>query len=200
MTRSFKHIGILAGIALIFVSFLFFGRQQDTYLVLLIGGLATALVFYLIILFGKGNLKPKLFWTAVTVFCAVLQQLTEPILIDTSYRYYITKNQNTLKELNGILLNKKGDVIILNDNVTAKADTLTPDEETKLKEGRKQLGVYMISKFDKGVYYGLWGFLDVRLGITYLATQDQTGDQYKHRFPAMLADTSQHQLQFRFSE
>lgn len=163
MTLSFKHIGLIVGIVSVFLSFLFFGRQQDTYQILLIGGLATALVFYLTILFGKGHLKTKIFWTAVIVCCAVLQQLTESILIDTSYRYYISKNENTLKEINSILLYKKGDITILNDNVSAKSDTLTFDEEAKLKKGRKQLGVYMISKFDTGIYYGLWGFCKLPL-------------------------------------
>lgn len=69
---------------------------------------------------------------------------------------------------------------MLNDSVTAKSDTLTFDEKEKLKRGRKDLGVYMISKTDKGIYYGLWGFLDVRLGITQLQTLEQTGDKYRH--------------------
>ncbi|GAB2801140.1 hypothetical protein GCM10027275_54010 [Rhabdobacter roseus] len=180
MTISFKHIGLIIGIASIFLSFLFAGRQQGTYQILLLGGIATAFFFYLTILFARNKLKSKLFWSALVVACAVLQWLTEPILIDTSYRYYISQNQNTLNEINDILQRKQGEVFMLNDSVTVKYDTLTFHEKEKLKRGRKDLGVYLISKSNKGIYYGLWGFLDVRLGITYLQTLEHTGDKYRH--------------------
>jgi hypothetical protein len=180
MTLSFKHIGLLVGIASIFLSFLFAGRQQGTYQILLLGGLAAAFVFYLTILFGRDKLKSKLFWSALVVACGVLQWLTEPILVDTSYRYYISQNQSTLNELNDILQRKQGEVFMSNDTVTAKSDTLTFAEKEKLKRGRKDLGVYMISKSDEGIYYGLWGFLDVRLGITYFPTPKPNSDRYRH--------------------
>ena len=106
MTLPFKHIGLLIGVVLTFVSFLFFGRQQGTYQVLLICGLVTTLIFYLTILFGKGHLKTKIFWTVVVV--------------------------------------------------------------------------YIISKSDKGIYYGLWGFLDVRLGITYWTGIVKPDNKYQH--------------------
>jgi hypothetical protein len=180
MTLSFKHIGLLVGIASIFLSFLFTGRQQGAYQILLLGGLATAFVFYLTILFGRDKLKSKLFWSALVVACAALLWLAEPILVDTSYRYYISRNQSTLNELNSILQRKQGEVFMLNDSVTAKSDTLTFDEKEKLKRGKKDLGVYMISKSGEGVYYGLWGFLDVRLGITYLYSPELNSDRYRH--------------------
>jgi hypothetical protein len=125
---------------------------------LLICGLVATLIFYLTILFGKDHLKTKIFWTVVVVLCAVVQQLTKPFLIDTSYRVYIRNKQ--------ILIDKQGDITILNDSIS-KGDQLTALESDKLREGQKKLGVYIISKSDKGIYYGLWGFLDVRLGITY---------------------------------
>jgi hypothetical protein len=180
MTLSYKHIGLIIGIALVFVSFLFTGRQQGTYQILLLGGLATAFIFYLTILFGKGQKKVKIFWAVLIVVCAVLEQLIEPFLVNTSYHYYISRNQSTLAETNKILQHKNGDIFILNDSITANADTLTLDEKAKLKKGRKELGVYMISKSDKGIHYGLWGFLDVRLGITYLPTKEHTGGNYMH--------------------
>jgi hypothetical protein len=180
MTLSFKYIGLIIGITLVFVSFLFTGRQQGTYQILLLGGLATAFIFYLTILFGKGHIKTKIFWTVLVVACAVLQQLIEPFLVNTSYRYYISQNQSKLAETNKILQHKNGDIFILNDSITAKSDSLTLEEKAKLIKGRKELGVYMISKSDRGIYYGLWGFLDVRLGITYLPTKEHTGDNYEH--------------------
>jgi hypothetical protein len=179
MTLSFKHIGLSIGVVLTFVSFLFFGRQQDTYQILLICGLATAFSFYLTILFGKGHLKTKIFWTVVVVLCAVVQQLTEPFFIDTSYRLYISQNKNVLTEINNILINKQGDITILNDSISKSAQ-LTTLESDKLRKGRKKLGVYIISKSDNGIYYGLWGFLDVRLGITYLPDKIKSDNNYRH--------------------
>jgi hypothetical protein len=179
MTLSFKHIGLLIGVVLTFVSFLFFGRQQGTYQILLICGLITAFIFYLIILFGKGHLKTKIFWTVVVSLCTIVQQLTEPFLIDTSYLVYIRQNKNVLTEINNILINKQGDITILNDSIS-KGDLLTTLESDKLREGRKKLGVYIISKSDNGIYYGLWGFLGVRLGITYLTDKIKTDNNYRH--------------------
>ncbi len=178
-TLSFRHIGLLIGIVLTFVSFLFFGRQQGTYQILLISGFLTALIFYLAILYGKGNLKTKFFWTVVVAFCVVLQQLTEPFLIDTSYKVYIRQNKNVLTEINNILTRKQGDILILNDSIS-NGDQLTTLDSDKLREGRKKLGVYMISKSDDKIYYGLWGFLDVRLGLTYFTDNKKPENNYRH--------------------
>src|SRR5436853_6616984 len=103
MTVSFKHILLLIGVALVIFSFLFFGRQQDTYQVLLISGIVIATVPYLLILFGKVTLRAKLLWTAVVILCIVIQQLTEPVLINTSYRIFIKQNETTLADINKIL-------------------------------------------------------------------------------------------------
>ena len=179
MKLSFKHIGLLIGVILTSVSFLFFGRQQGTYQILNIGGLVTALIFYLTILFGKSHFKIKIFWTLVVVLCAAVQQLTEPFLIDTSYRLYISQNKNVLTEINNILINKQGDITILNDSIS-KGDLLTTLESDKIRDGRKKLDVYIISKSDSGIYYGLWGFLDVRLGVTYLTDKVKQDNNYRH--------------------
>ena len=179
MTLFFKHIGLVLGVLLIFVSFLFFGRQQSTYQVLVICGLVVAIIFYLIILFGKDHLKSKIYWTVVVVLCAICQQVTEPFLIDTSYRVYIWDNENELTEINNILSHKQGDIFILNDSIST-GEHFTKLERDKLREGRKNLGVYMISKSGDKIYYGLWGFLDVRLGITYFIDKPELGANYRH--------------------
>jgi len=179
MTLSFKQIGLLIGVVSTFLSFLLFDRQQGPYQILNIGGLVAALIFYLVILLGKGLLKTKIFWTVVVVLCAIVQQLTEPFLIDTSYRLYISQNKNVLTEINNILITKQGDITILNESIS-RSDHLTTLESNKLLEGRKKLGVYIISKSDNGIYYGLWGFLDVRLGITYLPDKIKSDNNYRH--------------------
>ena len=180
MKVPFKYIGLLMGVALAIFSFLFFGRKQDTYQVLLISGLVIATVSYLLILFGKEKLKTKLLWTAVVILCAVIQQMTEPILINNSYRIFIKQNENTLVDINKILNHTSGDVTITADTIIHKSDEFTVAETERLFEGRRKLGVYLISKTDHEIYYGLWGFLDVRLGITYWAEKSYPDIQYRH--------------------
>jgi len=180
MTFSFKHVGLLIGLISVIVSFTFFGRQQDLYDIFLTGGLLISLIFFLIIFFGKGTSKSKLIWTVIVVLFIVLQRLTEPILIDSSYRIYIRQNENILADINNILLHKTGDITILNDSITHKYDQLTTYESRELIKGQKKLGTYLISKSDKGIYYGLWGFLDVRLGIIFLTDNTKSENNYRH--------------------
>ena len=167
----------MVGIAITFLSFLFFARQHETYSILLICGLILSLLFFLRILFGKTSLKAKLLVTGIVIVSIAVQQMTELNLIDTSYKIYITKKKAVLDEVNTILLSKDGNVSILGETFSDSSN-LSNSEINKLKESRKKLGVYMISKTENSVYYGLWGFLDVRLGISYL-TQKPTADKGK---------------------
>lgn len=180
MKFSYKHIALVTGIVVIIVSFLFFGRKHDIYFVASTVGFLLALISYLFILFGKSHFKAKLLWTVVVICLVLLQQWSEPHLIHFSYRLYINKNEKKLSEVSSILLSKKSDVFILNNTITAKEDTILPNETIKLIESRKKLDVYMITKYEDKVYFGLWGFLDVRLGITFIPGQTKSFNQYTH--------------------
>ena len=180
MTRYLKQIGLLSGIALVFVSFLFFGRQQGTYQILIISGLVIALVFSLSILLHKRDWKAKVACLAIVVFSALLLHLTEPFIIDQSYCIFIKENGDVLKGIDSLLMQKQGDISVSYDTVISKGEQLNAEEIRKLKEGREKLGVYLIARQDKGIYYGLWGFLDVRLGITYLPGADESNKEYRH--------------------
>ncbi len=163
-----KHYGLIIGIFLVVFSFLFFGRAQNLYQLLLIVGLLIGLIFSLTILFSKESIKSKIFWTIVIIFSVILQRLSEPILIKSSYLIYLTTHKSELREVNQILSTKLGEISVLNDSVIDKSNILTTVEKEKLSRLRQNLNVYMISKSDNTIYYGFWGFLDVRLGITYL--------------------------------
>ena len=119
-------------------------------------------------------------WVAIVVFFALIQQLTEPFLIDHSYRIFIRENSDILKEIDNILMKSQGDISISGDSVFCKGEQFSANEIRTLKEGKERLGVYQIYKFDKGIYYGLWGFLKVRLGITYLPGGGEPTKQYRH--------------------
>lgn len=179
MKFSFKHIGLLIGLTFVFISNLFFGRKQETFQVLLGCGFVMGAIFYLAIFFGKDQLRTKVCWTILVLLFALVQQMTEPFLVDTSYRIYISQNKNTLADVNSILINKQGDITVLNDSIYNYVQ-LSSLESEKIREAQKKLGVYIISKTDAGVYYGLWAFIDIRLGIIYLKNNVKAQDNYRH--------------------
>ena len=174
-----KHYGLIAGLFLVIISFLFFGREQNLYQLLLIGGLLISLIFYLVILFSKGSVKSKIIWTIAIIFSVIIQRLSEPILIKSSYLIYLITHKSELTEVNQILSTKTVEISVLNDSVIDKSNILTAIEKEKLKKLRQNLHVYMISKTDKGVYYGLWGFLDVRIGLTYWTDLQKPDNYYR---------------------
>ncbi len=180
MGFSFKHKALLCGLILFISSFLFFGRHQDLYQLLNITGLALSIVFFLAVLLKTGTAKSKISWTILIIVFVVFQRQAEPFLIDTSFRIYILKNKNTLAKLNNLLLNKSGDINLLNDHITNPNTQLSVHEWHELIQGKKKINVYMISKSDKGIYYGLWGFLDVRLGIYYVTAAVNPDNSYRH--------------------
>ena len=179
MGASFKHIGLIIGIVLVFISFLFFGRQQNVYSILIISGLLLSLISYIVILVSKASLKSKIVCSGFVILCIILQQLTEGILIDASFRIYIKNNKKLLAELNTMLAHKHGDITIIQDSIHSLGEPLTASERNMLSNGRKELGVYMISSSKKEIYYGLYGFLDIRLGIRYPLDKVETSDNYR---------------------
>jgi len=179
MTRKIKHIGLTLGLLSVIISFLFFGRRQGTYQLLLFGGLLISLVIYLTILFSKESTRSKLIWTIVILFSVAVQWLTEPIFVKSSYLIFLKSNQTELTAVNQILINKKGEIDIFNDRINDENGILTQIEKDNLLKLRQKLDVYIITKSDNGIYYGLWGFLDVRIGITYW-TKDGRPDKSYH--------------------
>lgn len=181
MQVSLRHIGLIAGILSVLTSFLFFGRQQGTYQVMLLAGIFVSFLCFLWIIFGRGTAKSKLLWTGVVFLGVALNWLTESYFRDTSYRIYISQFERELSETNDILKSKPGEIWIIRDSITAKDGAqLTSLEKQRLLQTRSKLGTYTILKKDSTIYYGLWGFLDVRLGVTFAISGRQPGDQYQH--------------------
>lgn len=173
-----RHIGLIVGIIAVLISFLFFGRQQETYQMILLAGLLISGVCFLWILFGRETIKSKLMWTGIVALGAVLNWLTESYFINSSYRIYLHQFRVELAETNDLLKNKPGEIWIMNDSINVKnGPALMPVENEKLLQLKKKLGTYMILKTDSTVYYGLWGFLDVRIGLTYAFSGRQPNEQ-----------------------
>jgi len=179
MTGKIKRIGLTLGLFSTIISFLFFGRDQGTYQILLLSGLFVSLIFYLTILFGNETTKLKIIWTLVIVLAGAIQWLTEPILIKSSYLIYLNSNDKELATVNNILKDKPGEISILNDDIIDKTNLLSQSEKDSLIKLLQDLNVYMITKTEDGIYYGLWGFLDVRLGITYWTNSEMPNENYR---------------------
>ena len=181
MQASAKHIGLILGILTVLLSFLFFGRRQELYQLLLISGFLVSSVCFLWILFGSESIKSKLVWTGIVAVSIALNWGTEPFLVDASYSIYLKQHDEELAEVNEILKHKQGDIWILRDSIRAKnGQQISSIEKQRLRQEQEKLGAYMILKTDSTIYYGLWGFLDVRLGLTYSISGRQPNIEYRH--------------------
>lgn len=177
---TYKHIGLLVGIVLMIVSFLFFGWHHNFYLLLIIIGSIISLVSYLMILFGREGWKPKILWTVFVLLSIIIEEKIATVLIDTSYKIYVAQHKKMLDNINDVLDHTAGDVIIYQDRVIHTKDSFTNKEIKKLQDASIDLGVYMIAKNNNSTYYGMWGFLDVRIGIIYWAEKSMPNDNYRH--------------------
>ena len=143
---------------------MFFGRDQDSYSTLLTIGFLASLVSYLVILF-KDSVKSKLIWTGIVIASIGVQQLTEPLLIRQSYKYLIARHENLFFKVNSIFISKPGEVSF--PGSPCDSSRFSREEQSVINKLFKETGIYIIIKDTSKVYYGTWGMLDVRLGISY---------------------------------
>jgi hypothetical protein len=180
MQVSKRHIGLIAGIFAVLTSFLFVGRQHETYQLMILAGLLLSGVCFFWILFGRGTAKSKLMWAGIVAVGVVLNWVTENYFTNSSYQIYLHQFRKELDATNEILKNKSGEVWIINDSISLKnGPGLLSTEKQRLLQKKEKLGTYMILKTDSTIYYGLWGFLDVRLGLTYSIYGVQPNEQSK---------------------
>jgi len=173
MRLSLRHILFIAGIISVFTSFLFIGRKHNTYTALLFGGLAVTGITYLTMLYGKETNKSMVIWTLVLLISIFIEQLAEPKLIKSSFLMYVKNNRDDLGEINEMLMRHKGALQVFADTIITKDMELEIAEASRLIELRNRVDAYMISKSRNNIYYGLWGFLDVRHGVWYSINGDK---------------------------
>lgn len=169
--RQLRQLILSVGLLLVFISFLFFARQAGTYMLLLTSGLLISLVSYLTLLFSKSSPRSKLTWTFIILLSAGVEYVIEPTLIKYSYLIYVSSNSDDLKAINDILARHDGEIDIRNDTIISKTSQLTSDEIQQLKNLRQKVDAYVIWKSNSDIYYGLYGFLDVRLGVAYVINE-----------------------------
>lgn len=175
-----KHFLLITGILTVMVSFLFFGRKHSVYDIVLLLGVVIFCVSFLWILVGNDSLKRKLFWIGIAVVGGVIHLMVEPLLIKTSYRIYLDQHEQKLAYINNTLKGKHGEITIDRDSVRTKETPINEQEKICLLKAREEVGAYMIYKDHNKIYYGLWGFLDVRIGITYSINGEKPDNIYRH--------------------
>ena len=149
-------------------------------MIMLLGGLVTSAVFYFSILFSKEPIKSKVTWTIIVLFAVVIQINTEQFLIKTSYLIFLKTNKAQLESINQILANKPGGIVIVRDKVMKSSGQWNQSEIDELIDRKRKIGAYMLEKTEGGVYYGLYGMLDVRLGVTYWTSNSNKPDNSRH--------------------
>lgn len=181
MTFSLRHIILLVGIATIITSFLFFGRDTDTYDILLAVGLVISTISFFVILLKKDTIKSKVIWIIIVFGFIGLQRLTEPMLIKFSYNIFINNNKSTLTRLNNIFLTKNnGDILFV---ANADKNVLIKFTDTEIAEIQQIIAgtnISLIEKDNQRVFYRTFRMLDVSHGVYYFYGKDKPGKRYKH--------------------
>ncbi|MDR6806976.1 hypothetical protein J2Y45_004168 [Dyadobacter sp. BE34] len=179
MRLSSKQIGLAVGICCVLTSLLFFGRRQNIYLLASVFGGLIASICLVWILFGKESLRSKILSLGFVFLSIAVDLMARQYLIHLSYRLYVMEHNEVLSEVNKILSSKSENVWVIGDSIiVSKEEIMSLEDKRQLLKAKKQLGVYVISKTGDRIYYGLWGFLDARLGITYLPTVTNQPNKY----------------------
>jgi hypothetical protein len=168
MSIKSRHFLLIAGIVTVMGSFLFFGRKHNVYTILLWSGVITCCVSFLWIIVSDDYLKHKLLWAGIIILSILIHLQIEPVLINMSYKIYVAEHRQTLASINKILGGKNGEIWITRDTVKTEGVFIDKPDRIRLLKAREEVGAYLIFKDHNKIYYGLWGFLDVRIGITYI--------------------------------
>ena len=174
-----KYYGLSISLLSIIASFLFYARAQGIFFLLLLGGYFFSFLFYLAVLVNPENWKTKLKWTLIVFLALVIHYYSPPVLVKKSYQIYYLLHKKQLENVCRILKDKENGIGIMRE-VSEKIPSLSDEEKEKLLQLKNELGIYMISKYRDEVNFGLWGFLDVRLGLTCMTKPHKPRKEIYH--------------------
>jgi hypothetical protein len=162
-----RYIIFVVGLSFFLLSFLWVAINIGVYLFFLIAGIFISTMFYFYILNRKDTLRNKLICTGLILCTILINNITRIQFIDWSFLIYTSYNQDHLNRANLIIQNKT-DLYIFNvDEVIEESDQFN-DSDIELKKLMEDIGVKYIIKGNNSIYYGLYGFLDDRIGINYI--------------------------------
>lgn len=175
---TFKHYSLITSLLAVIFSFFFFGRAQGVYMLMLTLGLISSSIFLLIVLFGKEKFNTKIKWLGLVLISVLIQYTSEQLLIKSSFSFYIFNNNSELTEVIQIL-DGKTDIAVRSDEVNDRSSVLSNEEKARLMFLRNELDVYLISKHDDSTSFHMFGFLDVRIGISHMKSEPVLNDRFK---------------------
>jgi hypothetical protein len=151
---------------LTFSSFLFWGRQQGTYVTMVLSGISIALLSFIVIII-KDSRKGKWVWVAIVCAAIILQRLTEPILIKLSFQILLYSNKELFSESNRILTSKPTEIYYWDKGSFDTSKLFTQIEKQNIATLFGRTEILYISKNKDQVYYETYGLLDARIGMSY---------------------------------
>ena len=181
MTFSLRHFTLLIGIIFAILSFLWFGRDTNTYDLTILSGLVIALISFLIILF-KDAIRSKLLWTLVVVATVGIQWLIEPLFIKLSYRHFIKQHETGLNSLTELIQTKKSNLFLSPASELLTRNGFTQQEAEQIRGELKDIGISLIDKDSSKIFYRTWGMLDISHGIYYFFSDYKPDERYTHIF------------------
>lgn len=165
MSFSLRHIMLLIGILLVVCSFLWFGRDTDTYNLLLLIGLIVSSISFLFILLKTDTWKSKLISSFFVVAGFGLLWFSEPILIRFSCKIYLNKYQKELESVSHLLVHREDFSAVPNSDFWIR-NGYTLEEARFIKDASEEIGIHRITKDGISIYYKTWG--DARCITWYL--------------------------------
>lgn len=178
MSFSLRHVLLVAGILCVIFSFLFFGREQDIYSVLLASGLfLSGISFLAVIIKDKG--KSRLIWFGVVVAAIGILQLSQAWIIGKSFQILITRHQSLFDQANTIMLRKPNDLTFWSYDHKDSPANFNAHERQVLESLKRKAGLTYISKTSTRIFYETYGFLDVRGGVSYFYKDSADNRFYK---------------------
>jgi|GEM_PF-6310601 len=177
MKFRLRHILLPAGIALVFASFLFFGREHAIFYLMLLAGLIIATLSFLIILF-KDGWKSRIVWLLIVIVSVLVERSAEHWLIGRSYKIMIDRHEALFAEANRLFASKRGTIYYTKDG-SQDLMQFTGDERKTIRRLLNETPVYLIMRDSLSVNYITFGLLDVHLGVYYIYSDRVPGEPYR---------------------
>jgi hypothetical protein len=174
---QYREYTLIIGILFVFISFLFFGRMNEVYTLLLLIGILCSITSFVLILIGKRKFKSKFLWISVVVISAFIEIMIEPFLIKSSYLIFLNNNENELNIINQYIEKCPENLRIKIDSINPPCEQLDSSTKLEIFELMRKTGVRRIEKYNKRIFYELWGMLDARLGIYFNQDKEQIIDK-----------------------
>jgi hypothetical protein len=142
-------------------------------------GIATIVAGIVYMIVSNSTIKSKLIGLTGTIFVAILSFVATPSLRSISMRMYIFENNDELHQIINIYSTCKAPTCNHN-TYKSSSRCLTREDQHKIEQLKVSTEVYTVISDSSQTYFGLFGFMNTRIGIWY--TTDGTKPEAAHHF------------------